>query len=1178
MKKFISTVLILVIAVSVAVTGIIKSTALSTDEELDYSRFEAEYLMNILEHDGTTINGSVDVYDKVINDNFFHHDFSEYLSSHPILKQLTIDQVKVFNDDIDLKSNPEYFYSLVLMDILQSKELKEVNCDALKSTIESDLLEILKLTFQHLTLDTLELYKIKNISDLKNKVVKDLPDNAFITLADKLLESTSKHVNFGDANAIWNYLNACQNRTVGDAINRIDSLCTAAEYNKKTIDALLIVYYKTQNPYIKLAIEDIVDIYCAADSPEEIEAIMSDGGYNITSYNVENLCFQTTKFVATTLFDKTVGRICDVWDFGIKFANLFFDVSDLNTGYLIVSAATDIEDELRRYLSSCCNNYLLSRSVDYATKCRHAYRLILTTQYYANDIMQALGASLASYDSAWGTVRALFGCTDYQDVVDVCNSTRNIISNRYYKWVGLAEKMYETVYDVNFGHSISVSSTPVSSVSLKYSSYTLFINEGVCNVATAYPSNAVDREIYYSSSDTSVAVVNAYGNISAVGPGVATITARTLNGKFATCQITVLPYSILNVDGGNIISGYYSNETVVNIPASSSTGVPVTAIADEVFKNKSIISATIPDSVTSIGDYAFYNCSGITEVNLSIGLESIGKSAFYGCTGLTEIEVPNSVTEIGEKAFKGCENLKKVTLPFVGRTRDASGEEATFEYIFQGMFMNLTEVIITDATQIGDSAFFDFNLVEKITLNDEITSIGSYAFSFCEKLTEINFPTSLTSIGSNAFACCEKLTKINLPTSLTSIGCYAFEACTGLTEIEVPNSVTEIGQEVFKACENLKKVTLPFVGRTRDASGEEATFEYIFQGMFMNLKEIIITDATQIGDSAFYNFNLVEKITLNDEITSIGSYAFYCNIDLTEINFPTSLISIGNSAFGCCPLKEIKLPKNLISIGKYAFECCDLIGDLVIPNGVKIIDEYAFYYNSNLTNVTLPQSLTSIGQCAFYRCDNLNEITFRSFNCNIYDSANTIPKKAVIYCCPGSTAQAYAEKYSRDFVANHTFENGMCIYCNTLVYELNSVTQIESDINLEGKYFTVFDINGTQLTESDLIGTGAKVYIYDSTTNELLNTYSTVLYGDVNGDGLIDDADKDIIISIATCQATIENEWCLMAADTNHDGAVDAFDVIETELQSLEMHNIEQKNNAEYLPKDEREETTEEDN
>ncbi len=169
----------------------------------------------------------------------------------------------------------------------------------------------------------------------------------------------------------------------------------------------------------------------------------------------------------------------------------------------------------------------------------------------------------------------------------------------------------------------------------------------------------------------------------------------------------------------------------------------------------------------------------------------------------------------------------------------------------------------------------------------------------------------------------------------------------------------------------------------------------------------------------------------------------------------------------------------------------------------------------------------------------------------------------------------------------HNYVDGICSACGNesvvfvetdmhieyLTYGENTVSNIKDNLKHKDTYVKIYDINGTLLEDTDLVGTGSTVYIYDSATNELLNTYTVVLYGDVNGDGLINYIDKDTITSVATCTGIIDNKWFLMAADTNHDGAVDGFDVIETELQALDMHAIEQKNDSAYLPKDEEDES-----
>ncbi len=540
-----------------------------------------------------------------------------------------------------------------------------------------------------------------------------------------------------------------------------------------------------------------------------------------------------------------------------------------------------------------------------------------------------------------------------------------------------------------------------------------------------------------------------------------------------------------------INSLYYGTEGWYNSTEEISVnmGLNNSYIGDRCFYNSAITKISLSSDVLLVPANTFYNCTGLTEVDLSNGLETIGEYAFYNCTGLTEIEIPNSVRTIGQGAFRNT-NLTKVTLPFVGISRDATGSNAYFYYVFgyEASYVpsTLKEVVITDATQIGDLAFASCRNIEKVTINEGITTLGSSAFSGCSNLKEINLPESLTSTGNYAFQNCTSLTSMDLPKNLIEISYSAFSGCIGLKEINfLPDSLKTIGRSAFSDCTGITKVEFP------------------------------------------------------DSVETIGSAAFYKCLSLTDVTFSKKLKFIGADAFAYC------------------------VG---------------------LTEIDVPNSVTSIGQNAFYKCDFLDVIKINSYNCSIYNNANTIPFLAVIYCCPGSTAEAYAEWHNRDYVANHTFENNICIYCNTaqnlvfveedkhiegLVYELNSVTQIQLDMNLDGKYITVFDVNGKELTDNDYIGTGAKVYIYDSATNKLLDTYTVVLYGDVNGDGLINSADQEIITNVATCQSTINNEWFIMAADTNHDGAVDGFDVIETELQALDMHNIEQVNNTAYIKKDE---------
>ena len=243
--------------------------------------------------------------------------------------------------------------------------------------------------------------------------------------------------------------------------------------------------------------------------------------------------------------------------------------------------------------------------------------------------------------------------------------------------------------------------------------------------------------------------------------------------------------------------------TSITIPNS------VTSIGDYAFcQCDDLTSITIPSSVTSIGISAFGDCDKLTSLSVASdntvyhsrnnciiqtktkelvagcknsviptdgSVTSIGNYAFDSCNGLTSIEIPDSVTSIGISAFAICHNLTSITIP-------------------------------DGVTSIGDYAFYCCSGLTSITIPDGVTSIGDYAFKQCSGLTSISIPSSVTSIGNQVFYGCDCLTSITIPSSVTSIGNYAFYQCHGLTSITIPNSVADIGYYAFGYCNNLTTI------------------------------------------------------------------------------------------------------------------------------------------------------------------------------------------------------------------------------------------------------------------------------------------------------------------------------------------------------------------------------------
>lgn len=180
-------------------------------------------------------------------------------------------------------------------------------------------------------------------------------------------------------------------------------------------------------------------------------------------------------------------------------------------------------------------------------------------------------------------------------------------------------------------------------------------------------------------------------------------------------------------------------------------------------------------AVTSIGDYAFFWCTSLTQIAIPEGVASIGDYAFDGCSSLTEVTISEGVTSIGVGAFAECSSLKEITIP-------------------EGV------------TSIGDRAFSGCSSLTEVAIPEGVTSIGDSAFDSCHSLKEIAIPEGVTSIGDSAFISCASLIEITIPESVTSIGDYAFSDCSSLKEIAIPEGVTSIGNGVFAYCEGLTEV------------------------------------------------------------------------------------------------------------------------------------------------------------------------------------------------------------------------------------------------------------------------------------------------------------------------------------------------------------------------------------
>lgn len=227
----------------------------------------------------------------------------------------------------------------------------------------------------------------------------------------------------------------------------------------------------------------------------------------------------------------------------------------------------------------------------------------------------------------------------------------------------------------------------------------------------------------------------------------------------------------------------------------------VTNIGNRAFYYCLLEQITIPEYVLSIGDCAFYECSSLKQINIPDSVTSIGNGAFYGCSSLKQIKIPDSLTNIGVRTFENCSSLLQIYIP----NSITCIKDQAFYYC-----SSLQLIIIPDSvTSIGRHAFMGCDSLKQIYIPDSVTYIGNGAFYGCTSLLQIYIPDSVTSIGDSAFSGCSSLKQIYISDSVTCIGNSAFSGCSSLQQIFIPDSVTSIGYVTFYGCSSLEQINIP---------------------------------------------------------------------------------------------------------------------------------------------------------------------------------------------------------------------------------------------------------------------------------------------------------------------------------------------------------------------------------
>ena len=312
-----------------------------------------------------------------------------------------------------------------------------------------------------------------------------------------------------------------------------------------------------------------------------------------------------------------------------------------------------------------------------------------------------------------------------------------------------------------------------------------------------------------------------------------------------------------------------------------------------------VTDLTIPDSVTSIVDYAFIGCNNLISVTIPNSVTSIGGYAFENCRSLTSVNIPNSVTSVGEGAFNGCSGINYVTL---SNNIDSIKDE-TFRNC-----SGLTSITIPNSvTNIGERAFDNCSGLTSVSIPNSVTSIGTHAFYYCSSLESITLSNSIERIEHMTFGFCSQLANIIIPESVTYIGESAFIGCSSLKSIVIPKNVTFIGYFIFNKCNNLISIVVDSENTTFDSRDNcNAIIETATNTLIRGCKNTVIPNSVvRIGDWALNNLGTLLSIEIPNGIKSIGDGAFGGCENLSTVTIPNSVDSIGCWAFEYCGLTDI---------------------------------------------------------------------------------------------------------------------------------------------------------------------------------------------------------------------------------------------------------------------------------
>ena len=506
--------------------------------------------------------------------------------------------------------------------------------------------------------------------------------------------------------------------------------------------------------------------------------------------------------------------------------------------------------------------------------------------------------------------------------------------------------------------------------------------------------------------------------------------------------VLYLNRGVTTIGGGNSknYTPFYGDTglSYVNLTDSGLTEIDTSAF----YGCTDLASASIPNDVTTIGQWAFEGCSSLAGITLPSSLTTIGTAAFSGCSTMNTITIPSSVTNMGSEVFAYCYNLEYAFIQ--------EGITHLSDYTFRDCGHLLMVTLPNTLTSIGSGAFKGCSSLNAITIPANVSAIGDSAFYGCTSLTSIEIPTNVTTnrtISTNLFKGCTSLTSVTLPQWTVTINNSAFEDCSSLRTINIPSTVQYINQDAFKNCSSLPSITIPssvasigdgaFGGCSSltsvtclstapctlgtgnfTASGDILYVPYssvssyqsnsAWSGAFSKIisKDYLIrytstaratgswvNSNTNTGQNVYNSTTHEGILCLKSGVTTLGTGGlttnenpFYYNTGLTAVDMSNSgLTTLSNYAFSSCSnLAAVNLPTTLTTLNRSVFANCSNLVSVSLPDGLTTIGDYAFM-RCGMPALNIPSTVISVSGLSFNYCTSLASITVASGNTTYND-------------------------------------------------------------------------------------------------------------------------------------------------------------------------------------------------